>query len=127
MKLCVDIFTALSSLAATFLAVFAVLPFQLTDWGMLPVDNNVFTFPHNALHFLPYLPSRLEYYYFTNPRCVIHATILNTRAEAYSDMLEGDCVAEMALHNPQLGNLQYSSFSFCALFVPFLVCVKSRF
>eukprot|EP00598_Pedospumella_elongata_P004268 CAMPEP_0184977100 /NCGR_PEP_ID=MMETSP1098-20130426/7851_1 /TAXON_ID=89044 /ORGANISM="Spumella elongata, Strain CCAP 955/1" /LENGTH=765 /DNA_ID=CAMNT_0027500049 /DNA_START=110 /DNA_END=2407 /DNA_ORIENTATION=- len=35
-------------------------------------------------------------------RCVIHATILNTRAEAYSDMLEGDCVAEMALHNPQL-------------------------
>ena len=35
-------------------------------------------------------------------RCVIHATVLNTRAEAYSDMLEGDCVAEMALHNPQL-------------------------
>lgn len=35
-------------------------------------------------------------------RCVIHATILNTRAEAYADMLEGDCVAEMALHNPQL-------------------------
>jgi hypothetical protein len=35
-------------------------------------------------------------------RCVIHATILNTRAEAYSDMLEGDCVAEMALHNPNL-------------------------
>jgi hypothetical protein len=33
---------------------------------------------------------------------VIHATILNTRAEAYADMLEGDCVAEMALHNPQL-------------------------
>lgn len=35
-------------------------------------------------------------------RCVIHATVLNTRAEAYADMLEGDCVAEMALHNPQL-------------------------
>eukprot|EP01039_Chlorochromonas_danica_P001318 gene1318-1439_t len=35
-------------------------------------------------------------------RCVIHATILNTRAEAYSNMLEGDCVAEMALHNPNL-------------------------
>lgn len=35
-------------------------------------------------------------------KCVIHATVLNTRAEAYSDMLEGDCVAEMALHNPQL-------------------------
>lgn len=33
---------------------------------------------------------------------MIHATILNTRAEAYADMLEGDCVAEMALHNPQL-------------------------
>lgn len=35
-------------------------------------------------------------------RCVIHATILNTRAEAYADMLEGDAVAEMALHNPNL-------------------------
>eukprot|EP00600_Ochromonadales_sp_CCMP1393_P006441 CAMPEP_0174969156 /NCGR_PEP_ID=MMETSP0004_2-20121128/8576_1 /TAXON_ID=420556 /ORGANISM="Ochromonas sp., Strain CCMP1393" /LENGTH=636 /DNA_ID=CAMNT_0016218555 /DNA_START=144 /DNA_END=2051 /DNA_ORIENTATION=- len=35
-------------------------------------------------------------------KCVIHATILNTRAEAYADMLEGDCVAEMALHNPHL-------------------------
>eukprot|EP01038_Epipyxis_sp_PR26KG_P008862 gene8862-11955_t len=35
-------------------------------------------------------------------RCVIHATILNSRAEAYADMLEGDQVAEMALHNPQL-------------------------
>jgi hypothetical protein len=35
-------------------------------------------------------------------RTVIHATVLNTRAEAYADMLEGDCVAEMALHNPQL-------------------------
>lgn len=35
-------------------------------------------------------------------RCVIHATILNTRAEAYADMLEGDVVANMALHNPQL-------------------------
>lgn len=35
-------------------------------------------------------------------RCVIHATVLNTRAEAYRDMLEGDRVAEMALHNPQL-------------------------
>jgi hypothetical protein len=33
---------------------------------------------------------------------VIHATVLNSRAEAYADMLEGDCVAEMALHNPQL-------------------------
>ena len=39
---------------------------------------------------------------FLLSRCVIHATILNTRAEAYADMLEGDCVAEMALHNPQL-------------------------
>jgi hypothetical protein len=35
-------------------------------------------------------------------RCVIQATILNTRAEAYRDMLEGDLVAEMALHNPNL-------------------------
>lgn len=35
-------------------------------------------------------------------RCVIHATILNTRAEAYRDMLEGDVVSEMALHNPEL-------------------------
>lgn len=35
-------------------------------------------------------------------RCVIHATILNTRAEAYGNMLEGDSVAEMALHNPNL-------------------------
>jgi hypothetical protein len=35
-------------------------------------------------------------------RCVLHATILNSRAEAYSDMLEGDRIAEMALHNPQL-------------------------
>lgn len=35
-------------------------------------------------------------------RCVIQATILNTRAEAYKDMLEGDAVAEMALHNPDL-------------------------
>ena len=120
MKLCVDIFTALSSLAATFLAVFAVLPFQLTDWGMLPVDNNVFTFPHNALHFLPYLPSRLEYYYFTNPRCVIHATILNTRAEAYSDMLEGDCVAEMALHNPQLGKFACIVVSYCFYYYCYL-------
>jgi hypothetical protein len=36
-------------------------------------------------------------------RCVIHATILNTRAEAYRDMLDGDsAAAEMALHNPNL-------------------------
>lgn len=35
-------------------------------------------------------------------RCVLHATILNSRAEAYADMLEGDRIAEMALHNPQL-------------------------
>jgi len=36
-------------------------------------------------------------------RCVLHAKILNSRAEAYADMLEGDQeVAEMALHNPQL-------------------------
>lgn len=38
-------------------------------------------------------------------RCVIHATILNSRAEAYADLLseEGDhAVAEMALHNPNL-------------------------
>lgn len=35
-------------------------------------------------------------------RCVLHATVLNTRAEAFKDMLEGDLVAEMALHNPNL-------------------------
>ena len=35
-------------------------------------------------------------------RCVLHATILNSRAEAYGDMLEGDVIAEMTLHNPQL-------------------------
>lgn len=35
-------------------------------------------------------------------RCVLHATILNSRAEAYADVLEGDMIAEMALHNPQL-------------------------
>lgn len=35
-------------------------------------------------------------------RCVLHATILNSRAEAYSDILEGDRISEMALHNPQL-------------------------
>ena len=35
-------------------------------------------------------------------RCVLHAKILNSRAEAYADMLEGDRIAEMALHNPQL-------------------------
>lgn len=35
-------------------------------------------------------------------RCVLHATILNSRAEAYSDILEGDRIAEMALHCPQL-------------------------
>jgi hypothetical protein len=36
-------------------------------------------------------------------RCVLHAKILNSRAEAYADMLEGDEeVAQMALHNPQL-------------------------
>jgi hypothetical protein len=35
-------------------------------------------------------------------RCVIQAIILNTRAEAFKDMLEGDAVAEMALHNPNL-------------------------
>lgn len=49
----------------------------------------------NKIYFL------IQYFHLTN-RCVIHATILNTRAEAYADMLEGDCVAEMALHNPQL-------------------------
>ena len=36
-------------------------------------------------------------------RCVLHASILNSRAEAYADMLDGDRgYAEMALHNPQL-------------------------
>ena len=36
-------------------------------------------------------------------RCVLHAKILNSRAEAYAEVLEGDQqVAEMALHNPQL-------------------------
>lgn len=35
-------------------------------------------------------------------KSVIQATILNTRAEAYADVLEGDRVSEMALHNPQL-------------------------
>jgi hypothetical protein len=38
----------------------------------------------------------------TLPRCVLHATILNSRAEAYGDMLEGDVIAEMTTHNPQL-------------------------
>ena len=35
-------------------------------------------------------------------RCVLHATILNSRAEAYLDVLEGDVISNMALHNPQL-------------------------
>jgi hypothetical protein len=52
----------------------------------------VYMFIHNIYRLvLPYLD-----------RCVTHATILNQRAEAYSDMLEGDVIAEMALHNPQL-------------------------
>ena len=36
-------------------------------------------------------------------RCVIHARILNSRAELFTDLLEGDRIAEMTLHNPQLG------------------------
>ena len=39
---------------------------------------------------------------FPSHRCVLHATILNSRAEAYGNMLEGDVIAEMTLHNPQL-------------------------
>jgi hypothetical protein len=35
-------------------------------------------------------------------RCVLHATILNSRAEAYSDVPEGEAMSQMALHNPQL-------------------------
>jgi len=35
-------------------------------------------------------------------RCVIHARILNSRAELFTDLLEGDRIAEMTLHNPQL-------------------------
>jgi hypothetical protein len=35
-------------------------------------------------------------------RCVTHALILNSRAEAFSEMLEGDRVTELVLHNPQL-------------------------
>ena len=35
-------------------------------------------------------------------RCVLHATILNSRAEAYTEMLDGDAYGTMALHNPQL-------------------------
>lgn len=35
-------------------------------------------------------------------RCIEHAMILNQRAEAYSDMLEGDQVALLAMHQPQL-------------------------
>src|SRR5689334_13100374 len=50
------------------------------------------------MQFFPIQKQGLTWLY----RCVIHATVLNTRAEAFSDMLEGDCVAEMALHNPNL-------------------------
>lgn len=35
-------------------------------------------------------------------RCVLHVMILNNRAEAYAELLEGDHVAQMALHNPNL-------------------------
>lgn len=35
-------------------------------------------------------------------RCVLHVMILNNRAEAYAEMLEGDQVAQLALHNPNL-------------------------
>jgi hypothetical protein len=34
--------------------------------------------------------------------CVLHVMILNNRAEAYAEMLEGDHVSQMALHNPNL-------------------------
>ena len=62
-----------------------------------------FFFSLPFLSFFPYLPflplpsNPLHYL-----RCVLHATILNSRAEAYGDMLEGDVIAEMTLHNPQL-------------------------
>ncbi len=35
-------------------------------------------------------------------RCVLHVKILNSRAEAYKEMLEGDQVADLTLHSPQL-------------------------
>jgi hypothetical protein len=35
-------------------------------------------------------------------RCVMHVKILNSRAEAYKEMLEGDQVADLTLHSPQL-------------------------
>lgn len=35
-------------------------------------------------------------------RCVTHALILNSRAELYNDLLEGDQVSQLVLHNPQL-------------------------
>lgn len=35
-------------------------------------------------------------------RCVLHVLILNNRAEAFADMLDGDQVAQMTLHNPNL-------------------------
>ena len=35
-------------------------------------------------------------------RCVLHVKILNSRAEAYKEMLEGDQVADLCLQNPQL-------------------------
>ena len=35
-------------------------------------------------------------------RCVLHVKILNSRAEAYKEMLEGDQVADLCVQNPQL-------------------------
>ena len=35
-------------------------------------------------------------------RCVLHVKILNSRAEAYKEMLEGDQVVDLTLHSPQL-------------------------
>ena len=55
-------------------------------------------------------------------RCVLHATILNSRAEAYHDMLEGDLISEMALHNPQLVKVSHSS----VLHMYLSVCVRVR-
>ena len=69
------------------------------------------TLLHYHLHHLShYLLHYFATYYTTShttshttlPRCVLHATILNSRAEAYGDKLEGDVIAEMTMHNPQL-------------------------
>ena len=75
---------------------------------------------HHFTIFRFYLSLYLILNFIFIPRCVIHATILNTRAEAYSDMLEGDCVAEMALHNPQLGKFACIVVSYCFYYYCYL-------